>query len=104
MPRRHALCHPWIVPNVYRLTYPNGKIYIDQDLLDQITVVESVANEAFTRDFSPAQQHDFTVRKEILWESPDADHDEVTRVMIEWIERLRANEPDIGYNRWPPPS
>ena len=27
-------------------------------------------------DFPPEQQHDFTVRKEILWESEDADHDE----------------------------
>jgi hypothetical protein len=92
------------VPNIYRLTYPNGKIYVDQDLLDQITAIESVSNAVFSSDFSLEEQHDFTVRKEILWESPDADHDEVMRVMIEWIQRLRSNDPDIGYNRWPPPS
>lgn len=92
------------MPNVYRLTYPNGKVYVEQDLLDQITVIESVANALIAIDFSPEEQRDFTVRKEILWESARADHDEVTRVMIEWIQRLRSNDPEIGYNRWPPPS
>jgi hypothetical protein len=90
------------VPNVYKVTYPNGKVYVDQDLLDQFTYIESISNAAFATDFPPEQQHDFTVRKEILWESEDADHDEVTRVMIEWILRLRSNDPAVGYNRWPP--
>jgi len=91
------------VPNGYKVTYPNGKVCVEQDLLDQLTCIESIANNAFAMDFPPDQQRDFTVRKEILWESDDADHDEVTRVMVEWIERLQSNDPQFGYNRWPPP-
>jgi len=91
------------VPNVYKITYPNGKIFVDEDLTDQYTWIGSIANDAFAADFPPPDRTDFTVRKEILWSAPLADHDEVDRVYVEWIQRLHANDPQIGYNRWPPP-
>jgi hypothetical protein len=89
------------VPNVYKLTFPNGKIFVEHDLLDQITYMGSIANDLFRRDFPDEQIDDFSVRKEILWRSDTADHDDVERIEIEWIRRLRANDPEIGYNRWP---
>lgn len=89
---------------VYKVTYPNGKVYVGQDLLGQITYIESIANDAFLTDFTPQQVHDFTVRKQVLWESDTTDHDEVTRVQVEWIRRLGSNDPLRGYNRWPPAS
>lgn len=90
-----------MVPNVYKITYPNGKILVVQDRTDQITYIESIANEQFLTDFTSEERRDFTVRKEILWESPDADTEEVERVELEWIRRLHANDPAFGYNRWP---
>ena len=54
-------------------------------------------------DFTPEQQRDFTIRKEILWESETATDAEVRRKELELIRALRSNEPAIGYNRWPKP-
>lgn len=51
--------------------------------------------------FTPEQQRDFTIRKEILWESETATDAEVRRKELELIRALRSNEPAIGYNRWP---
>jgi hypothetical protein len=96
------LWDPEVVPTVYRLTYPNGKIFVEHDLTDQITYVGSIANDLFRADFPDEQARDFTVRKEILWQSDTTDHDEVERAEIDWIVRLRANDPTVGYNRWPP--
>jgi hypothetical protein len=89
------------VPNIYKVTYPNGKIFVIQDPMDQITYIESIANDQFLADFSTEERKDFTVRKEILWESDSAGPDEVARAEVEWIHRLRSNNPDVGYNRWP---
>jgi hypothetical protein len=41
------------------------------------------------------------VTREILWESETATLAEVTQKEIEFILALNANDPGIGYNRWP---
>lgn len=87
---------------VYRITYPNGKIYIGKDLTDSINYFGSAADALIARDFTREQRRDFTIRKEILWESSTASDAEVARVESEYIRDLRANDPQIGYNRWPP--
>lgn len=89
---------------VYRITWPNGKIYVGKDLTDTIDYFGSpsaAARAAIAADFTREQRRDFVVRKEILWESASATDAEVARMEIEWILRLRANDPAIGYNRWP---
>jgi hypothetical protein len=53
------------------------------------------------QDFSRDEQHDFTIRKEILWESTTATISEITAKEIEFIRRHRSNEPEIEYNRSP---
>lgn len=67
---------------IYRITYPNGKIYIGKD---------------FTRE----QRRDFTIRKEILWESEMATTQEVNQKEVELINLYQSNNPAIGYNQWP---
>jgi hypothetical protein len=47
--------------------------------------------------FRPA----YTARKQILWESEDASAVEVNLIEVEFILKLRANDPEIGYNRRP---
>jgi hypothetical protein len=42
-----------------------------------------------------------TIRKEILWESDTATDAEVRAKEVELILAIRANNPDIGYNRAP---
>ena len=90
-------------PGVLRLVsvFVRGKIYVGQDRTDTLTYFGSVDSRLVERDFSPEQRRDFTVRKEILWESDTASHAEVTRTEVEFIRALRSNDPTIGYNRWP---
>jgi hypothetical protein len=52
-------------------------------------------------DFTEEQQREFTITREILWQSEDASDAEVRQKEIEYIRALRSNEPEIGYNRRP---
>lgn len=67
---------------IYKIVYPNGKIYIGKDL---------------TRE----EKRDFTIRKEILWESESAADKEVNKKEIEYIRLYKSNNPNIGYNQFP---
>ena len=44
---------------------------------------------------------DYTLRKEILWESFTATEAELSAMEVEMIRLHRSNDPSIGYNRWP---
>ena len=86
---------------VYKITYPNGKIYIGKDLTDNINYFGSANSGLISRDFSLEQRRDFSIRKEILWESNCATDSEVASVEVVLIRRFRSNDPSVGYNRWP---
>ena len=86
---------------IYKVAYPNGKIYVGKDLTDSITYFGSADAELVAQDFTRAQRHDFAVRREILWESETASDAEVGQKEIELIRLHRANDPAVGYNRWP---
>jgi len=45
---------------------------------------------------------DYTVRKQILWESDDATEQKLSEIEIKFIREYRSNDPEIGYNRFPP--
>jgi hypothetical protein len=76
---------------IYKITYPNGKIYIGQDRTDSISYFGSANNHLIAQDFSKEQRERFTVTKEVLWESDTATSVEVTRKEIEFIVKLKAN-------------
>jgi hypothetical protein len=86
---------------IYKISYPNGKIYVGQDRTDSINYFGSASSELIARDFTREQRRDFTIRKEILWESETATLAEVTAKELEFILALRTNDPAIGYDRWP---
>ncbi|HBY93588.1 MAG TPA: hypothetical protein DEP84_06400 [Chloroflexi bacterium] len=86
---------------IYKITYPNGKIYIGKDLTDSINYFGSADDRLIAADFTREQRRDFTIRKEILWESETATDAEVNRREVVFILTLRANDPAVGYNRWP---
>ncbi len=86
---------------IYKITYPNGKIYVGQDLTDSINYFGSADSKLIAQDFTREQRRNFTVKREILWESEDALEAEVNQKEVEYILSLRSNDPTIGYNRWP---
>lgn len=86
---------------VYKITYPNGKIYVGKDLTDSINYFGSADSSLIARDFTREERRSFTVTREILWESDDAPDGEVSQKEIELIELFGANDPAVGYNQWP---
>ena len=86
---------------VYKITYPNGKIYVGQDVTDDINYFGSADSGLIENDFTREQKRDFVIRKEILWESETASQQEVNRKEIEFILRFESNDPTKGYNKRP---
>ena len=86
---------------VYRITYPNGKIYVGQDVTGSANYFGSASSDLIAADFPRETRQSFTITKDILWASETASNEEVNTVEREFILRLRANEPSVGYNRWP---
>jgi hypothetical protein len=86
---------------VYKITYPNGKIYVGMDVTDSINYFGSCKSALLAADFTPEQRRDFSARKQILWESETATDAEVRQKEIEFIIALQSNNPAIGYNRSP---
>lgn len=87
---------------VYRITYPNGKIYIGQDRTNSINYFGSASSDLIALDFSPEQRRSFAITRDILWESDTATPQETSRVEFDFILKFRANDPAVGYNRHPP--
>lgn len=88
---------------IYKITYPNGKIYIGKDLTDSINYFGSASSELIAKDFTREERRDFTIRKEILWESETASDSEVHEKEMKFIKEYGSNHPEIGYNQWPKP-
>lgn len=86
---------------IYKITYPNGKIYIGQDRTDSINYFGSANSDLIEKDFTRDQKSDFTIRKEIIWESETSSIEELNQMEIMFIEKFQSNNPNIGYNRRP---
>jgi hypothetical protein len=86
---------------IYKITYPNGKIHIGKDATGTITYFGDAASIA--REFTREQRRDYTIRRDILWESETASDADVNVKEVELILAYRANDPAVGYNRWPKP-
>jgi len=87
---------------VYKLTFPNGKIYIGKDISGNghsLRYFGSWDNALVSADFGCDELRDFTVRKEIIFES--SDKNEVSKKEIEFIIQHNSNNPCIGYNKNP---
>ncbi|MFA7440363.1 MAG: CRISPR-associated protein Cas4 [Sphingomonadaceae bacterium] len=82
-----------LVKVVYKISYPNGKIYVGQDRTDSINYFGSPCTSLITADFTREQRQRFTITREILWESADATDKEVTKMEVYYIRKLRANDP-----------
>jgi hypothetical protein len=86
---------------ICKITYPNRKIYISQDRTDSFNYFGSANNELIAVDFTREQRRKFNVTREILWEAENPTMAEICAKEMEFIRMLRANDPEIGYNRNP---
>jgi hypothetical protein len=87
---------------IYKVTWPNGKIYVGSDLTDTIRYFGSPNAKLIEVDFPTREsRRDLTIRRQILWESETATDSEVLKLERETILSLRSNDPTIGYNRNP---
>jgi hypothetical protein len=87
---------------IYKITWPNGKIYVGSDLTDSISYFGSPDKRDIVADFPTREaRRDITVRREILWESDSATDADVRAKERELIVSLGANDPTRGYNQNP---
>jgi hypothetical protein len=86
---------------IYKITYPNGKIYIGKDSTDKFTYFGSPCNEYIEKDFSYEEKQDFTIRKQIIWSSESISESDLIKKENEFITKLESNNPLIGYNLMP---
>ena len=86
---------------IYKITYPNGKIYVGKDLVDEINYFGSANHTVIAADFSRDQRKSFSITRDVLWESETATDQEVNAIEVQFIRDLKSNDPAIGYNRWP---
>ena len=89
---------------VYMITYPTEKIYIGKDAYGSCRYFGSPDMDIVNADFArlpEAMRKDYTIRKQILWESATATDAEVSAKEVEMIRKYSSNDPAIGYNRWP---
>jgi hypothetical protein len=47
---------------IYKMTYPNGEVYIGQDRTDSINYFGSANNELVKKDFTRGQKRDFLMK------------------------------------------
>jgi len=87
---------------IYKITFPNNKIYIGKDVGKNghsLRYFGSWNNELVSKDFSKYELMNFTITKEILFESNDKI--EVNKREADFIVKFKSNDPTVGYNKWP---
>jgi hypothetical protein len=96
---------------IYKLTYPNGKIYIGQDETGSYATYfgewDKERGERIEKEHPLEQTKVFTIRKDILWSSETAfpskpiPTEELTQKKNKFIEKFDASNPEKGYNLIP---
>jgi hypothetical protein len=89
------------VAHIYKISYPNGKIYIGQDRTADINYFGSADSATIRADFRGRSWRDLTIRKEVLCVMRDCTIQEVNVKERAYIRRFKSNDPSVGYNRCP---
>ncbi len=84
---------------IYKITYPNGKIYIGKDLTNNINYFGSANSELIAKDFTRETRRCMIIIKEIIFESESTE--EINKRESELIKEYQSNNPEVGYNQWP---
>ncbi len=86
---------------IYKITYPNWKIYIWKDLTNSINYFWSANRKLIEQDFNDEERKSFTITRDILWSSKNSLDKEVNEKEVEFIKKYSSNNPLIWYNQWP---
>ena len=87
---------------IYKITYPNKKIYIGKDSTgNNLQYFGSANREYIEKNFTWEQQQDITIRKEILFSSEDISEPDLIKKENELIIQFGSNNPEKGYNLLP---
>lgn len=85
---------------IYKITFPNGKIYIGKDSTNTLTYFGSMDSKLVEADFDDVDKDDFIIRKQILEKYPEeTSESEIIKRENELIKANNSNDPAIGYNR-----
>jgi hypothetical protein len=79
---------------IYLITYPTGKIYIGKDSVGSHRYFGSPDIEVINADFATlleSVRKDYSVRKQILWESADCSEAELSMKEVEFIREYQSN-------------
>ena len=71
---------------IYKIIYPNGKIYIGKDLTNTLTYFGSVNSAIVELDFTEEQKKDFSIRKVIIFESES--EEEINKIEAKLIQSM----------------
>jgi hypothetical protein len=85
---------------VYKITFPNGKIYIGKDIGGKghsLRYFGSWSNSLVENDFTKEELSNFTLKKEIIFESENKNL--VSQKETELILSFNSCKPEIGYNK-----
>ena len=89
---------------IYKITYSTGKIYIGKDSAGSARYMGSPNPLLINADFESLPEEirqSYSLHKEVLWQSEIASEAELAAKEVEFIRKYGANDPRIGYNRWP---
>jgi len=87
---------------IYKITYPNGKIYVGKDSTgDNLRYFGSPDREYLEKDFVLEEMKEITLRKEILFSSKDISDSELGKKETDYILQYNSNDPSKGYNKQP---
>ncbi|HRV75702.1 MAG TPA: GIY-YIG nuclease family protein [Caldisericia bacterium] len=86
---------------VYKILYPNGKIYVGSDVTDTVGYFGSPSNKQINDDFPLSKHKRLTIEKEILFHQSGISREELVKIEMDYIRKLNSNDPDIGYNLYP---
>jgi hypothetical protein len=60
--------------------------------------IGNTKSELFAQDFTAEQLRDFTIRREIIWESENSPQSMLDQKEMEFIEEYNSRDPTTGYN------
>ena len=94
----------WPTAQIYKITYPTGKIYIGSQPYLSFRYFGSPDRDLINKDFLELPEElrkDYTCRKQILWEKTNCSDSEMFAMENKLIIEHQSNNPKIGYNRRP---
>ena len=90
------------MPYIYKITYPNGKIYIGSDMTDSYNYCGSPHAEELMK-YLKSIKDDIVIHKQIIKDYPKGTitEKELHVEEVNFIHKYQSNNPEIGYNLKP---